>query len=47
MDLIKSGIEGNDVEFEVKKRNPVANGYNSDSKSVLISVFKYIEFLLK
>ena len=43
IDLIKSGIGGNDVEFEASEKNSVADGNDSDMKSVLISVPDYIE----
>ena len=47
IDSIKSSTGGNNIEFEASKENSVANGNNSDSKSVLTSVPNYIESPLR
>ena len=47
IDSMKLGKGRNDIEFEASKKNPVANGNNSDSKLVLILVPGYIESLLR
>ena len=44
---MKSGTEGNDIEFKASKEYSVVDSNNSDNKSVLTSVPDYIESPLR